>query len=81
MCSALSFQLKDPGSYYVLIYLQFVFLLALLYPIVEKMSEQNFLFLMLALSIGAEVLFSVIQLPDSIYRLFLSGTCSLFIWD
>lgn len=69
MCSALSFQLKGPGSYYVLIYLQFVFLLAFLYPIVEKMSEQNFLFLMLALSIGAEVLFSVIQLPDSIYRL------------
>ncbi len=69
ICSALFFQLKGPGSYYVLIYLQFVFLLALLYPIVEKMSERTFLFLMLALSIGVEILFSLIQLPDSIYRL------------
>lgn len=66
---ALCFDGKGPGSYYILVYIQFAVLLPLLFPLVEKWPDKAFLSLILALSIGLEILFSLIDLPDSVYRL------------
>lgn len=58
-----------PGSYYFWIYLQMAFILVLLFPLVKKLSRLQLLLYVLLFSVGCEVLFSLIDLPDAIYRL------------
>ncbi len=60
---------EGPGSYYFWIYLQVAFLLPLLWSFVSKASKYVQLFTFLFMSVGFEVLFSIINLPDCIYRL------------
>lgn len=57
------------GSYYFWVYLQFVFLLPFLYPYIQKFSGRVTFLILLSLTIGLEIFFSIINLPDSIYRL------------
>lgn len=58
-----------PGSYYFWIYIQIAIILVLIWSFVKKLSRIQLTWAFLSLSIGCEVLFSLIQLPDSIYRL------------
>lgn len=63
---------KGPGSYYPWIYIQFAILLPLLRPVFRHVSERWLLALFLVLSIGSEVLCSVMHIPDWTYRLLFS---------
>lgn len=58
-----------PGSYYFWIYIQVAFILVWIWPLVKKLTRKQITWLFLLLSIGCEVLFSVINLPDYVYRL------------
>lgn len=57
---------SGPGSYYIWIYLQFAFLLPLLYPLVKK-KYSCILFILISETI--EILCSYFSIPDDIYRL------------
>ena len=58
-----------PGSYYIWIYLQIAFLLVIIWPWMRKMSIRQAILVFLIISVGFEILFSVIDLPDWLYRL------------
>ena len=58
-----------PGSYYPWVYLQLAIILVLIYPCLKRLSIKQALLLFLAISIGFELLFSFINLPDWLYRL------------
>ena len=58
-----------PGSYYIWIYIQLAFLLVILWQWLKQLSLNQALIAFLILSICFEVLFSIINLPDKIYRL------------
>ena len=58
-----------PGSYYIWIYLQIAVLLVILWPWLKNLSIRQALFIGVTVSVGFEILFSVISLPDGIYRL------------
>ena len=58
-----------PGSYYFWIYIQVAILLVWIWPLVKKLARIQLTCLFLFLSIGCEILFSVINLPDFVYRL------------
>lgn len=58
-----------PGSYYIWIYLQLVFLLAIIWPWLRRRSFKHLIFAFLILSICFEFLFSIIDFPDWLYRL------------
>ena len=58
-----------PGSYYIWIYLQIAILLVLIWPWLKKLSLKQALVAFLVVSIGFEMLFSAINLPDWLYRL------------
>lgn len=58
-----------PGSYYIWIYLQIAVLLVILWPWLKKLSIRQALFIGVTVSVGFEILFSVISLPEWIYRL------------
>lgn len=58
-----------PGSYYMWIYLQIAFLLVVIWPWLKKLSIKKALLVFLIISIGFELLFSFINLPDWLYRL------------
>lgn len=58
-----------PGSYYFWVYIQFAVLLPCLWRFVSTASKNVLLSSFFAISIGAEVLFSIINLPDFVYRL------------
>ena len=60
---------NGPGSYYFWIYLQFTFILVFLWPLVKKISRIQLTWLFLLISVGCEILFSIIDLPSAIYRL------------
>lgn len=55
-----------PGSYYIWIYLQFAFLLPVLYPLVQKKYAYIYF---VALSVLYEVVCSLFQIPEWLYRL------------
>lgn len=58
-----------PGSYYFWVYIQMTFLLVIIWPLIQKLSRQQLIWLFLFFSVGCEVLFSLIHLPDALYRL------------
>lgn len=58
-----------PGSYYIWIYLQIAILLVVIWPWLKRLSLQQTILVFLIISVGFEILFSVINLPDWLYRL------------
>lgn len=58
-----------PGSYYIWIYLQIAVLLVVLWPQFKKLSLKQAFLVFLVISVGFELLFSIINLPDWLYRL------------
>jgi len=58
-----------PGSYYIWIYLQIAFLLVLIWPWLKRLSLSQALVFFLIISVGFEVLFSIIDCPKWLYRL------------
>ena len=58
-----------PGSYYPWVYLQFALVLPLLAPVFRRMHGVSLALLFLALSIGAEVFCSVMDVPTWLYRM------------
>lgn len=58
-----------PGSYYIWIYLQIAVLLVIIWPWLKKLSIRQALFIGVTVSVGFEILFSFINLPDWFYRL------------
>ncbi|MBR4920164.1 MAG: acyltransferase family protein [Prevotella sp.] len=60
---------RGPGSYYPLIYIQFAILLPLFKPMFRRFSVTWLGILFLLLSVGAELLCSLIDIPHWLYRL------------
>ena len=60
---------SGPGSYYIWIYLQMAILLVMIWPWLKKLSLNQSIIVFLFISVGLEILFSVINCPDSLYRL------------
>ena len=60
---------NGPGSYYVWIYLQIAFILPLLYPLFNKLSRRALLMVFIIACVSFECLFSILCLPQPIYRL------------
>ena len=58
-----------PGSYYPWIYLQMAILLPLIYPILKKTPEKALLWIFLITCEGGEIICSIVDIPDWIYRL------------
>ena len=58
-----------PGSYYIWIYIQIAVLLIVIWPWLKKLSLKQALFIFLVISVGFEFMFSLINLPDWLYRL------------
>lgn len=58
-----------PGSYYIWIYLQIAVLLVLIWPWLKRLSLKQALLVFLLISIGFELFFSFINLPDRLNRL------------
>ena len=65
----LYWQLRGPESYYIFIYIQFAFILPLLRPIFNKISQKWYFLLFLLASQISEFVFSIANCPDNIYRL------------
>lgn len=71
---------RGPGSYYIFIYLQFAFLLPLLAPLFRKISTKWLPILFLIASQLIEIISSLTQCPDSIYRItFFRYTFLIFL--
>lgn len=71
---------RGPGSYYIFIYLQFAFLLPLLAPLFRKVSTKRLLILFLVASQLIEIISSLTQCSDSIYRItFFRYTFLIFL--
>ncbi len=60
---------RGPGSYYFWLYLQFAVLLPLLYPLTNKLKRSQLLIIFLLVSVGCEVLSSLIHIPEPVFRL------------
>lgn len=60
---------KGPGAYYFWVYLQIVFLLSFLWKYITCLSKKQLLFVLIAVSVGCEIMFSIINLPEYVYRL------------
>lgn len=58
-----------PGSYYFWIYIQVAIILVILWPLVKKISRIKLTLIFLLISVGFEILFSLVDFPDRIYRL------------
>lgn len=58
-----------PGSYYPWIYFQMAILLPLIYPILKKIPENALLWVFLVICEGCEIICSIVDFPDRIYRL------------
>ena len=58
-----------PGAYYIWIYFQIAILLVVIWPWLKKLSLKQVTIAFLIVSVGFEVLFSVISFPDGLYRL------------
>ncbi|MBP3775776.1 MAG: hypothetical protein J6I37_02180 [Prevotella sp.] len=69
---------KGPGSYYPWIYIQFALLLPLLRPLFRRMGNIQLAVLFLFLSVGCEVVCSIVQMPEWVFRLLLFRYIFLF---
>ena len=58
-----------PGSYFVWVYVEFVFVLAAIKPIFRKLSFRRFGICILTITLILEILMNFIQPPDWLYRL------------
>lgn len=58
-----------PGSYYFWIYIQMALILVIVWPLFLKLGRRKLIWLCLLFSVGCEILFSLIDLPDTIYEL------------
>lgn len=58
-----------PGAYYIWVYLQIAIILVLLWGWIIKVSLKQVLLVFLFISVGFEVLFSIVDCPEPIYRL------------
>lgn len=58
-----------PGSYYPWIYLQMAVLIPLMRPICEKLGKWQSLLVFIIISEAIEIVCSITNLPDSVYRL------------
>lgn len=58
-----------PGSYYPYIYLQIALLLPVFAILLKRFNKISLLIIFLLLSEGFEILFSLLNLPDNVYRL------------
>ncbi|MBR1681482.1 acyltransferase [bacterium] len=58
-----------PGSYYHWIYLQMALLLPLIAPMFKKIKAKYFIWIFIAISEALEILCSVINMPEWLYRL------------
>lgn len=58
-----------PGSYYIWIYLQIAILLVVLWPWLRRLSLNETLVIFLIISVGFELVFSVLDCPERLYRL------------
>lgn len=65
-----------PGSYYPWVYVQMYFILIFLYPIIKKTSLNELAVLLIMFSVLIEVLFSVFDGSDKLYRL----TCLRYLF-
>lgn len=59
---------RGPGSYYIFIYLEMAFVIPLFAPLFRKLSTKWLLVIFLILSQLVELLCSLTQCPDNIYR-------------
>lgn len=69
LVSSLIYGGNGPGSYYFWIYIQIAIVLVLIWPLVKVFSRKQLTWFFLLLSVGFEILFSIVHLPDNIYRL------------
>ena len=69
---------KGPGSYYPWIYIQFALLLPLLRPVFRRLGNTQLAVLFLVLSVGCEVVCSIAQIPEWVFRLLLFRYIFLF---
>lgn len=60
---------RGPGSYYIYIYIQFALLLPLFYEWLNKYKTPIILLITVFISILLEIFSSIVDMPDSIYRL------------
>ena len=58
-----------PGSYYPWIYFQMAILLPLIYPILKKIPENALLWVFLLICESCEIICSIVNFPDWLYRL------------
>lgn len=58
-----------PGSYYFWIYIQVAVIIVWIWPLVKKLTRNQLTWVFLLFSIGCEILFSIINFPDYVYRL------------
>lgn len=58
-----------PGSYYPWIFIQMSIVIPILRPILDKLGKEKSFIVFIVLSEGIEIICSVIEMPDSIYRL------------
>ena len=71
---------RGPGSYYIFIYLELAFVIPLFAPLFKNLSTKWLLFFFVILSQLVELIFSVTQCPDNIYRItFFRYTFLIFI--
>ena len=60
---------RGPGSYYIFIYLEFAFVIPLLAPLFKKLSTKWLFVIFVILSQLVELICSITQCPDNIYRI------------
>ena len=58
-----------PGCYYPWVYLQMAILIPLMRPILVKLGKWNSLLFIAILSLGCEIICSIIKMPEFVYRL------------
>ena len=60
---------RGPGSYFIIVYLQFAFLLPIIEPLLRRFSLRWLCLIFIIISQLIEFLFCVTNCPDSIYRI------------
>lgn len=58
-----------PGSYYPVIYIQVALLLVLFKPLLRRYNKQTLFWIFLVISVACEVVCSILDVPDFLYRL------------
>lgn len=71
---------RGPGSYYIFIYLELAIVIPLFAPLFKKLSTKWLFFIFVIISQIVELIFSITQCPDNIYRItFFRYTFLIFI--